>query len=197
MRGPKVKFDKDLLISKSVEFIDEYGVAKISVRNLANHIGCSTQPIFRLYRNTEDLLKDVYRAIEAYYDDFIMKEMRDSDIPFLGMGMGYINFARKHPNFFYLLFMRGHEHKQSLLAYFQSEESDAVIREMAGALGLSKESSRLLLRDLWLLSHGIATMFYTKQVSYHDKEIKEILGQGFYGISTFLKSKEIDDEKSI
>lgn len=196
LRGPKVKFDKDLLVSKSVEFIDEYGVDKISVRNLANHIGCSTQPIFRLYGSIEELLEDVYRSIEKEYDAFIMKGMREADMPFLGMGLAYINFARQHPNFFYVLFMRSNEEKASLLDYVQSSESDEVITEISRGIGLSQEACRLLLRDLWLLSHGIATMFYTKQVSYQDEEIKEILGHGFLGMSGYLKSKEIPNEKS-
>lgn len=195
MRGPKIKFDKEMLVSKSINYIDENGVDEITVRNLANHIGCSTQPIFRLYKNTEDLLKDVYSGIEQKYEEFVQNAIKQTDIPFLGMGMGYINFAQKHPHLFYVLFMSIYYKKQSLLDFFQNEESDAVIIEMSAQIGLSKELCRLLLRDIWLLTHGIATMIYTKQVAYHDNEIKEILSHGFYGIIAILKSKEIDDDK--
>lgn len=194
MRGPKIKFDKEMIISKSINYIDENGIDEITVRNLANHIGCSTQPIFRIYKNSDDLLKDVYCAIENFYEEFIANAIEQTDIPFLGMGIGYIAFAQKHPNLFYVLFLSSHYQKGSLLDFFQNVESDTVITEMSSQIGLSKELCRLLLRDIWLLTHGIATMIYTKQVNYHDNEIKEILSHGFYGIIAILKLKEKNDD---
>lgn len=192
MRGPKVKFDKETIISKSRDYVDENGIHKISIRNLANYIGCSTQPIVRIYKNSEKLLQDLYCSIDEYYEEFTDQIIKQTETPFLGMGMGYINFAKEHPNLFYVLFMNTYYKKESLLSFFQNEESDKVIMEMSLQIGLSKESCRFILRDIWLLTHGIATMIYTKQVDYHDDEVKEILFQGFYGIIAILKSKEKD-----
>lgn len=194
MRGPKIKYDKEIIISKSRDYVDKNGISKISIRNLANYIGCSTQPIFRIYKNSEELLQDLYGSIEKYYEEFTDQILKQTEIPFLGMGMGYINFAKEHPNLFYVLFMSTYYKKESLLSFFQNEESDKVIVEMSVQIGLSKELCRLLLRNIWLLTHGIATMIYTKQVSYHDDEIKEILFQGFYGFIGILKSKEKNDD---
>lgn len=194
MRDPKVKFDKDTIISKSRDYVDENGISRISIRNLANYIGCSTQPIFKIYKNSEELLQDLYCSIEKYYEEFTDQIKKQTEIPFLEMGMSYINFAKEHPDLFYVLFMNTHYKKESLLSFFQNEESDKVIKEMSVQIGLSKESCRLLLRDIWLLTHGIATMIYTKQVSYCDDEIKEILFQGFYGFIAILKSKEKNDD---
>ncbi|TYV60606.1 hypothetical protein [Listeria monocytogenes] len=39
---------------------------------------------------------------------------------------------------------------------------------------------------------GTATMIYTKQVDYQEKEVREILFQGFYGFISILKEKEND-----
>lgn len=194
MRGPKIKYDKEIIISKSRDYVDKNGISKISIRNLANYIGCSTQPIFRIYKNSEELLQDLYGSIEKYYEEFTDQILKQTEIPFLGMGMGYINFAKEHPNLFYVLFMSTYYKKELLLSFFQNEESDKVIVEMSVQIGLSKELCRLLLRNIWLLTHGIATMIYTKQVSYHDDEIKEILFQGFYGFIGILKSKEKNDD---
>lgn len=193
MRGPKVKFDKETIITKSRNYVDENGISKISIRSLANYIGCSTQPLFRIYKNSEELLQDLYCSIEKYYEEFTAQIIKQTEIPFLGMGLGYINFAKEHPNLFYVLFMNTYYKKESLLSFFQNKESDKVIIEMSDQIGLSRELCRLLLRDIWLLTHGIATMIYTKQVSYRDDEIKEILFQGFYGFIAILKSKEKND----
>lgn len=194
MRGPKVKFDKETIITKSRNYVDENGISKISIRSLANYIGCSTQPIFRIYKNSEELLQDLYCSIEKYYEEFTAQILKQTEIPFLGMGLGYINFAKEHPNLFYVLFMNTYYKKESLLSFFQNEESDKVIIEMSDQIGIPRELCRLLLRDIWLLTHGIATMIYTKQVSYRDDEIKEILFQGFYGFIAILKLKDKNND---
>lgn len=190
MRGPKVKFDKQIILLKSKEYIDQHGINAISVRNLANYIGCSTQPIFHLYKNSKELMRDVYAIIEQSYEEFVGKIMNETEIPFLGMGLGYIQFAKEHPNLFYVLFMDTYYEKESLLDFFKNEESNEAIEGMSIQIGLSKENCRLLLRDIWLLTHGIATMIYTKQVDYQEKEVREILFQGFYGFISILKEKE-------
>ncbi len=190
MRGPKVKYNKEIIVSKSREYIDQNGIRQISIRNLANYIGCSTQPIFRIYKNSEELMIDVYLSIEQYYEEFVAKIMGDIEIPFLGLGIGYINFAKEHPHLFYALFMDTYYQKESLLDLFKNEESDEVTTQMSQQVELSQESCRLLLRNIWLLTHGIATMIYTKQVDYQDKEIREILSQGFTGFIKILKERE-------
>lgn len=194
MRGPKVKFDKEMIVTKSREFIDEKGIHEISIRSLANYIGCSTQPIFRHYKNGDELLHDVYQSIEQFYEEFVSNVSKQIEIPFLGMGIGYIDFAKEHPHLFYALFMCTYYEKDSLLNFFQNEESDKLIIEMSVQIELPKESCRTLLRDIWLLTHGIATMIYTKQVHYHKNEIKEILFQGFYGFIMILKTKENNND---
>ncbi|WP_099203589.1 TetR/AcrR family transcriptional regulator [Miniphocaeibacter massiliensis] len=190
MRGPKVKYDKDLIVEKSREYIDKNGIKQISIRNLAKYIGCSTQPIFRQYKNSEELLKDVYISMEKYYENFVERISSNIDIPFLGLGLSYINFSKEHPNLFFALFMNDLYKKDNLLDFFKNEESDSVIKDISKQTELSSENCRKLLRNIWLLTHGMATMIYTKQVKYNDKEIREILFHGFYGFISILKQKE-------
>ena len=45
----KIKFSKEMILEKSVEFIKEYGYSKLTVRELSKYIGCSTQQIFKNY----------------------------------------------------------------------------------------------------------------------------------------------------
>jgi len=194
MRGPKVKYDKELIITKSRDYINEYGVNQISIRNLAKYIGCSTQPIFSHYRTSEELMRDVYASIEQYYEQFVAQILSSIDTPFLGLGLGYISFAKEHPNLFFALFMDTYYKKESLLDFFINLESDAVVSQMSAQVGLSAEGCRILLRNIWLLTHGIATMIYTKQVNYHEQEIREILFQGFNGFISNLKSKENNND---
>lgn len=46
-----IKYSKEDILGKSVDFIKMYGYSKLTVRELANYIRCSTQPIFKNYAN--------------------------------------------------------------------------------------------------------------------------------------------------
>ena len=47
----KEVFTKEDILNKSILFIKEIGLDKLTVRELSKYIGCSTQPIFRYYKN--------------------------------------------------------------------------------------------------------------------------------------------------
>ena len=49
-----IKFSKEEILEKSIDFIKEYGYSKLTVRELANYIGCSTQPIFKNYATFDE-----------------------------------------------------------------------------------------------------------------------------------------------
>lgn len=189
MRGPKIRFTAETILLKTYEFIDEFGLDALNTRSLAEYIGCSTQPIFRLFTTMEDLLNQTYNLIEKKYDAVMEEELKNNNIPFLGMGLGYIRFASEHPNLFKALFMAEHFQKESMIAFFQNEESNAIIEMIAAQTQLTEENARKLLRNIWLLTHGIATMIAYNEVSYSETEILEILGTGFKGFQTQLKEK--------
>ena len=64
----KVTFEKNYIIDKSVDFIKEKGIDNLSVRELTKFIGCSTQPIFRLYDNMDirEILKP--QSLDEIYE---------------------------------------------------------------------------------------------------------------------------------
>ena len=59
----KVIFEKDYIINKSVDFIKEKGIDNLSVREVSNYIGCSTQPLFRVFDNMDDYKKNLVKNI--------------------------------------------------------------------------------------------------------------------------------------
>ena len=59
----KIKVQKEDLIKGAVKIIRNKGIEELSARNLAKIVGCSTQPIFRLFENMEDLKSNVYNDV--------------------------------------------------------------------------------------------------------------------------------------
>ena len=51
----KETITKDYLFETAFQMLREEGIENITARKLAAKAGCSTQPIFRLYSNMEEL----------------------------------------------------------------------------------------------------------------------------------------------
>ena len=61
---------KENMIEGTFQLIRHNGYEAFSARNLAAFLGCSTQPIFRVYENMEALKTDVYARSAAFYADY-------------------------------------------------------------------------------------------------------------------------------
>lgn len=190
MAGPHVKFNKALITQKTMDFIEEFGIDSLNARKLANYIGSSTQPIFRVFDSMEHLIEATYGLIEAKYNAVVDEAFKEADIPFLGIGMGYIRFSQEHPNLFKALFVSNHYQSPSLVAFFEGEESLETIMMISQAMGISQENAQILMRNIWLLTHGVATIMAFNQIQYSQQEVTSILYDGFRGFVSQLKEKD-------
>ena len=56
----KEQITKEVILKGAFELLKEQGIENVTARKLATHIGCSTQPIFRVYENMESLRNDLF-----------------------------------------------------------------------------------------------------------------------------------------
>ena len=68
-----IKFSKEDILEKSVQFIKKKGYSNLTVRELAKYIGCSTQPIFKNYENFDMYKDDLKFYLRKDYSSFIRK----------------------------------------------------------------------------------------------------------------------------
>ena len=57
----KESITKQMIIDGAFELLKKEGVEAVTARKLAAHIGCSTQPIFRVYENMMSFLRNCLR----------------------------------------------------------------------------------------------------------------------------------------
>lgn len=63
----KESVTKNMILETAVQLAKEEGIENVTARKLANKIGCSTQPIFRVYANMTELYTEVYqKAIDLF-----------------------------------------------------------------------------------------------------------------------------------
>ena len=101
----KETITRDYLVETAFTLAKQEGAENVTARKLAAKAGCSTQPIFRLYDNMEDLLGEVFARSCEFFQFFYDKVSKNHDEPFVDLGLVYIKFATEEPNLFKMLFL--------------------------------------------------------------------------------------------
>ncbi len=102
---PAKKVDKDDIIKVAYKIADKEEFENINARRIAKELGCSVQPIFHNFTSMEELKNATIERIHNTYEQY-MKKGSEEKLAYKGMGMAYIKFAKEHPKFFKVLFMR-------------------------------------------------------------------------------------------
>lgn len=188
---PKVKITQEQIINTSIRIVREKGIESLNARAIAEMIGCSVHPIFRVYKSMEGLKDEVYKETEKIYNEIMYEVMSNPDNRFLNIGLAYIEFAKKEKNLFRLLFMSDAFENKSMLEIVGSTEGDDEVLEMIGKMtGLGKQFSQELYAGVWLTAHGIASMYATNNCRFSDDETRKLLNNSFKGLMIKLKTEE-------
>lgn len=160
----------------------EDGFVNVTARKVAAKAGCSTQPIFRVYKNMDELGAAVYeKAIEFFQEYLANKEIR-SNIPFVDLGMAYISFAMEEKNLFKLLFVtKGNIHKEM----YEVVNGDAgnVVKEISKASAMGCNNAGAMFMNMWIFIHGAACMSLTGDYDLKDEETVKLLEDAYKAFS--------------
>ena len=188
-----VKIKKEDLIKGSIKIIRDEGDNNLSARNLAKVVGCSTQPIFRLFVNMDDLKKTVYDDVYELQKKYLLKG-NEHQVPFIGVGLSYIDFATKEKNLFKFLFMSSFTKYNNILEMADNEDGKKYTEMIIKSTGLSPESSKQIYINTWLIIHGIASMMATTNCKLKREEIEVIIFDAFKGYRQVLMNKELNNK---
>ncbi len=187
---PKIKITEEDIVSAAIRFVREKGFENLNARDLAAVIGCSVHPIFRAFETMDKLKSAVCKKAESIYNQRMISCLEQED-GFLAMGLTYIDFAKNDKNLFKLLFMSDAFQNQNISNIAGSTEGDDDVIEMLCQMtGLSVKRAKELYTNIWLTTHGIATMCATNSCYIDEEEVRHILNNSFTGVLMKLKSEE-------
>lgn len=169
-----IKFSKEEILEKSVEFIKEYGYSKLTVRELAKYIGCSSQPIFKNYDNFDMYKNDLKYYLRKDYASFIYKYIDINDYLYT-ISYAYALYAKKEPNIFSSLFMADLAGSRTINEVLNTDRNRETIYAMIKQYNVSLEDARKVYREVRFYTHGIATQLCVKSIKLTDKEIKDLI----------------------
>lgn len=186
---PKERITEDAILEAAIKLIRERGIESLNARELAKALNCSTQPIFWKFESMDELRKILYKRVENIYTKHMLEGMKNIH-SFLGMGMAYIDFAKTEKNLFKLLFMSDSIKVESIFEMIDGEENREIVEMISRMANLEEEYAKQLFVDIWLITHGIASMVATNSCQFSDSEIETILKDAFMGFSSQLKLKQ-------
>ncbi len=180
----KETITKKNILDAAFEMTREEGFANVTARTLAAKAGCSTQPIFRIYKNMEELGAELFDQVIAYFETYYVNFPKKSDTPFVNLGLAYITFAQESPKLFQLLFDSENRHGKSLYDILNGRNG-AVVKEINNARFYRCKNPSALFMKMWIFIHGAACMSLTEDYDLSEEETIALLDQSYHA---FMKT---------
>ena len=188
--APPPKLNRDALLDAAIEIIRESGSENLNARSLACKLNISTKPIFRLYKNMEELKASVYQKAEMIYTESLFARQDAGLSPFLQVGLNYIRFAYNDKNLFKFIFLSNNIEIKSLESIADMAELPEVIDYIATNSGLSISKAKTLFSSMWAMTHGISCIIATNDYQMNETELISMLQLANQGILAKLKTEE-------
>ncbi len=160
----------------------EEGFANVTARKVAAKAGCSTQPIFRVYKNMEELCVAVYERAITYFQEYLARHERRSSVPFVDLGMAYISFAMEEKNLFQLLFVSKGTVQKEMYEVVNGDAGN-VVKEISKASSSGCKNPSAMFMNMWIFIHGAACMSLTGDYDLNDDETVKLLEDAYKSFS--------------
>lgn len=167
----KEQISKQMILDGAFDLLQKEGIEMLTARKLATHIGCSTQPIFRSYKNMDELYHEVFDKAKLYYENYCVNYVREYDTPFLDLGLCYIQFAKEELNLFKLLFLTRHDDDNTMYDLINGNENGFVIKELRRISNLDMNKAGDIFMKVFVFMHGMACMAISGELDLSKEEV--------------------------
>lgn len=167
------------LIEEAIAMIVERGMAGLSIRSLADSLDYTPGALYTYFSSKDELVDAARERCFEELNDYLGGRMVDrasaAEI-LLEAGLAYIDFARLHPNKYFLMF--GLEPSRST----SGDQRRVAMRSLLGVLGAGLESGEFSLpvgydvetaaTHCWATVHGMASLIPTVLADEQDKSVR-------------------------
>ena len=184
---PKQRITKEMVVDTAFEIARNSGMEQVMVKNIADKIGCSVQPIYSYCKNMDGLKQDVIQQVNRFIQKYAVSHINKDDL-FRSTGKSYIQLAQEEPYLFRIFILHQREGISSLNDLYQSEANPHTAEIIAKELNISVERAKQLHLNMLIYTIGIGTIFsvttpgistdeiYTQQEVAYEAFLKQALG---------------------
>ena len=178
----KIKISKEMILDAAFEIVRNYGMEKLSNRELANKLKCSIRPIYYQFENVEQMQKELYMKIEQYFYKFLLDNMIEGIPQYKQVGINYIKFAKKEKKLFQTLFMSDTGLTPDAFVSKAGKDYKEIEKLVRISTNLKDDDIKDFHTKMWIFCHGIATLVANGTVKLTDNQIQELLSDEFQAL---------------
>ena len=169
---PKQRITKEMVVEAAFELAKEGGMEHVLVKNIAEKLGCSVQPIYSYCLNMEELKKDVQQCTADFFQEYVAAHIDKEDY-FHSIGKAYLALSKEEPNLFELYFLRKRADctAKSLQELYEQECTPEVADFLAEKFNLSVEAARKLHLNMVIYNTGISTLMISSNFGIPMEEL--------------------------
>lgn len=155
---PKQRITKEMVVEAAFELARSGGMEQVMVKNIAEKIGCSVQPIYSYCQNMENLRNDVGERVNHFIQEYVLAHMDKNNL-FQSTGQAYIQIAKEEPQIFKMFILRRRKGVSSLDDLYQLETNPNIAKVIAQELNISISQAKQLHLHMLIYTIGIGTIF--------------------------------------
>lgn len=187
------KIEKENIIDTCLKITRKEGIDALNARKVAKALGCSTQPLFYLYENMDEIKKEVLQEISKLFNQALLKSNYDQPV-YKDIGVNYIRFAKDEPEFFKIMF-QSKMNKEMFDFIDLTGSSSQIFETISKQTGLSLENAKQFHLRMWLYVNGIASLAANQTVEFNDGEIAELLKDQYVSMLLYeVKKGNVKEE---
>ncbi len=156
---------RENILGASMELLRTSGFNQFTARQIAIKMNSSTQPIYKEFKNMEDLKIGLLDYIKQYLIEQVFS-VQESQDPLVEVCKNYILFAKNEPTFFSAIYM-DREFEAVQLHDFAYENVKAIIEREEGTR--TESSINDYLDRLWPTIYGVAMLVAQGKIVYENE----------------------------
>ena len=188
---PKQRITKEMVVDAAFEIARKGGMEQVIVKNIAEKLGCSVQPIYSYCTNMAGLRTEVEQKARQFLQAYLEAHSDPQDL-FRSTGHAYLQLAKEEPQILRIFVLQKRANVSSLEELYQLETNPQVAKRIAADLNISIETTKQLHLHMLIYTIGIGTIF---AVTTPGIPLGEIYAQQEEAYEMFLK-QAIDGTKS-
>lgn len=169
---PKQRITKEMVVNVAFEIARSDGMEQVMVKNIAEKIGCSVQPIYSYCKNMEGLRQDVTLKVCSFIGEYVKTHIDKDDI-FETTGRAYIQLAKEEPHLFKIFILHKRNSIASLEDLYQSETNPHTAEFISKKLGISIGQAKKIHLNMLIYTIGLGTIFSVVTPGISTDEIYE------------------------
>jgi len=182
---PKQHYTREDILDAALALVREEGLPGLSVRKIAEALGCSTAPVYTYCKDMEEVREAVMeKALELLMEYTDRAYTGDA---FLNVGVGLLVYARENPVLYRELFLNGSRFSHMLRKF--NDSRIITLQNESHGVYLGPDKVKAIYDKLAVFTHGLAAMVCAGMLSdtsdgFFVQTLGEV-GSDFYGSALY------------